>query len=241
MRNESCRDERTARREELFGALVLLRETPLGSGDARTHAWKVVQRHVYRVLPAECEDERQAALLAVLESVDTLRATSPGSAAGWVRSVCRNQRIDAHRARHVGRDCSYEDTRVASNADEPVPVEYAERVLDAFMARVDLHLDRIDLVPAARARRRTQAVVALRRLALEEPLPEIAKHLRLDVSLDLLTKWVERGRVVILATVADDRQRDPDVAELFAPLAELARERRADAGRPRPERRRAGS
>jgi DNA-directed RNA polymerase specialized sigma24 family protein len=238
MRTESCRDEHTARREELFGALVQLRESPSSPNGGASHAWDVVVRHVHRMLPTDCEDERQAALLAVLESVGALRATSPASAAGWVRTICRNHRVDAHRARHVGRDKSYDDGRAHSTGEPDLPAELAERVLDAFALRVDAHLERSLLRPATRARRRTQAMVALRRLALEETLPEIAEHLSLDVSLDLLTKWVERGRAVVLATIAHDREREPDVADFFAPLAELALERRADAGRPRPERRR---
>jgi DNA-directed RNA polymerase specialized sigma24 family protein len=174
-----------------------------------------------------------------MESMGTLRATSPASAAAWLRTVCRNQRVDAHRARHLGRDAPFEEGSANASTGEPAPsVELAERVLDAFVARIDAYLATASFRPDWRARRRVQGVVALRRLALEETLPEIAQRLGLDVSSDLLTKWVERGRAVILATIAHDRVHEPDVADFFAPLQELALERRADAGRPRPGRRR---
>lgn len=237
MQLESCRDERTARREELFGALASLRDAP--AAPDRSGAWKIVQRHVHRALPPECEDERQSALLAVLESAATLRATSAVGAAAWVRAVCRNQRIDAHRARHVGRDTPFDDGHAhASTASADPPAELSDRVIDAFIARVDQYLAYSALRPSTRARRRTQAIVAVRRLALEDSLPEIAEGLALTISVELLTKWVERGRAVILATIEYDRGRDPDVADLFAPFADLALARRVDAGRPRPDRRR---
>lgn len=241
MRTESCRDEHEAHREELFGALVYLRQPHPAPTEAASTAWRAVMRHVERTLPrGDCEDDRQAALLAILESVGSLRATTPASAAGWVRRICRNERIDGHRRRHLGRDAPYDEGRAHAPSAEPMPpVELVERVLDAFVARIDGYLVTTSLRPSWRARRRLQAVVALRRLALEEPLAEVACRLGLNVSLTLLTKWVERGRSVILATIEHDRARDPDVADFFVPLAELARARRSDAGRPRPERRRA--
>jgi DNA-directed RNA polymerase specialized sigma24 family protein len=238
MRTEPCRDERTARREELFDALAMLRDG--AEGRARDRAWTTVYRYVRRVLPDDrAADARQDALVAILESVDELRAASPGSAAGWVHSICRSRKIDAHRAACRRRAAPFDDTRTpAGNAEPATPaVELAPHVVAAFLERVASHIVRTEGCPDVRARRRLQAAATLYRTALDESLSEIAMRLDTHVSLELLTKWVERGRTVVIETIEAERARDPDLADLFAPFAELAARRRVDAGILRPARR----
>lgn len=221
--------------DELHEALTQLRSYD-SQGPQSARAWAVVEREARRLLPKD-PDARQDALVAIYESVHTVRAPSPPSAAAWLRAVCRNRLVDGLRRRRGGRSLDSGDP--AALGEEPLPVrEAASAVIAAFLARVEVFLASKHPVGNCRSRRRLHAIVALRRIALEQPLAEIAHDLGLSVTDDLLAKWVERGRAVIVATVAHDRVVDPDAAELFAPFAELALTRRADAGRPRPNRRR---
>lgn len=228
----------------VFAALVALgADDPLPIEERKT-AWLAITTFVRRVLPADADaDARQAALLAILESVKSLRATTPARAAAWVRVVCRNELIDLLRCGRGSRLTSLDDPADPIELDGATPLsrDAAHRVVDAFVERIELHLRTRYADPVVRERRLVQALATLRRTALEESLPEIARHLDLTISLELLTKWIERGRKVIVDTVEADRVLDPDAADLFAPFADLARGRRADAGRRRPARRRASS
>lgn len=237
MQTESCRDERTARRAELYDALATLRDG--AEGHARDRAWTTVYRYIRRVLPDDrAADARQDALVAILESIDGLRAATPSSAVGWVHSICRSRRIDTHRATCRHRACPFEDGSTHAATAEPLSpaVEVAPLVVAAFLERVESHIARTEQSPEARARRRAQAAATLYRTALNESLSEIAMRLDAHVSPELLTKWVERGRSVVIETIEAEGARDPDVADLFEPFAELAARRRIDAGVPRPGR-----
>lgn len=228
-----------AAREELLHALTTLRNGDPMPHRRRDHAWKVVIRHVRQVLPGNrSEDDRQDALLAIFGAVGTLRATTPGRATAWVRTICRNRAIDHQRTRRPGTMSLHDSDRQRGLAkQDPLPAELAHVVVAAFIERIDEHLAGGELPDAIRARRRAQALAAIYRLALEESLPEISSRLDLDISLVLLTKWIERGRAVVLDVVEADRARDPDLADFFAPFVDLVLEQRADAGLPRRGRR----
>lgn len=229
--------ERTA---EALDALTALRG---GGADAlHADAWRTIAAYVRRVLPTRRdEDERQDALLAILESVHALHCTNGPSAAAWIRAICRNRLIDRHRRRGGRTFVALDAPPVQLAEASGLPAELALTVVAAFAERIDEHLARVESRPSVRERRRAQAIAALRRTALDQSLPEIAMSLELSVSLTLLAKWVERGRAVIVATIEAERERDPDAADFFAPFAELALERRADAGKPRPGRRSSSS
>ena len=220
---------------DLHDALATARAERERTSPRTTAAWRIIEAHVRRVLPrAEQADVRQDVLIAILCALGSLRATNPASSGAWVRTICRRVEIDAHRrSRHCVRIPYDERFGVGAPLEPGAPsVEHAEAVLDAFTERVDAHLAQEHRSSGAR---RIQAIAALRRLALEESLPDITAALGLTVSPVLLTKWVERGRSVIVETV--DAEVDRDLADFFEPLARLARERRADAGIPRPSRR----
>ncbi len=230
--------DRTFAIDELFNALGVLRSRPPEGSGERDRAWLTLVRETRRLLPTD-EDARQDALVSILESASELRATSAPRAAAWVRAVCRNGAIDGYRRRSTTRLVPLDDASPSAPCEDarPAPPEVAELVVHAFLDRVDLHLATRHASLELRRRRRTQALAALRRTALEESLPEIAASLGLAISLELLAKWIERGRAVIVSAIEADRLVDPDAAELFEPFADLARKRRADAGLPRPGRR----
>jgi DNA-directed RNA polymerase specialized sigma24 family protein len=230
--------DRTFAVDELFSALGVLRFGAQEGAAERDRAWLTVVRETRRLLPTD-EDARQDALVSILESAAGLRATSAPRAAAWVRAVCRNGAIDGYRRRSTTRLVPLDDASPSAQCEDarPSPPEAAEVVVHAFLDRVDLHLATRHASLELRRRRRTQALAALRRTALKESLSEIAASLGLAISLELLAKWIERGRAVIVAAVEADRLVDPDAAELFEPFADLARKRRADAGLPRPGRR----
>jgi DNA-directed RNA polymerase specialized sigma24 family protein len=221
--------------DDLFLALDAARTERDRTSSRAAEAWRTIDAHVRRVLPREEQaDARQDALVAIHGALQSLRATSPASVGSWVRTICRNLEIDGHRRARCSTAVPFEE-RFGGRAAATTPaiaVEQAQVVIDAFVERVDQHLGtRL----RSRSTRRVQAVVALRRLALDESLPEIAARLDLSISPVLLTKWIERGRRVIIETV--EGEADRDLADFYEPLARLARERRADAGIPRPSRR----
>lgn len=221
--------------DNLFVALEVARDEGDRRSPRATGAWRTIEAHVRRVLPREEQaDARQDALVAIHGALQSLRATSPASVGSWVRTICRNLEIDGHRRARCSGAVPFEEHfgARAAVAALAIPPEQAQVVLDAFIERVDHHLA---AAPRSRTTRRVQAVVALRRLALDESLPEIAARLDLAISPMLLTKWVERGRKVIIETV--EGEADRDLADFYEPLARLARERRADASIPRPSRR----
>jgi len=223
---------------ELFTAIAAIRCDPSDSAATRA-AWRQVDRYVRRIAPrAADEDLRQDILVSIIHGVRSLRADDAVGAAAWVRSVFRSRRADEFRRPHARRLTGDERDRQGEPvAPVSIPPEVAERVLVAFDERVERFLAESRRKASVSERRRVQAQAALRRVVLEQSLPEIAASLEREVSLPLLAKWIERGRSILVATVEHDRQTDPDLADFFAPIAELALERRADAGVPRPTRR----
>ncbi len=221
--------------DDLFFALDVARTEPNRTSPRAIGAWRTIEAHVRRVLPrSEQADARQDALVAILGALDSLRAIRPSASGAWVRTICRHAEIDGHRRARSSLTVPFEPrVRGYHTATPPaLALEHLHFVVDAFIERIDHHLA---AAPRPRSMQRMQAIVALRRLALDESLPEIATELDLTISPVLLTKWIERGRKVIIETVDSEVERD--LADLFEPFARLARERRADAGIPRPSRR----
>lgn len=203
---------------------------------ARAQGWRAVTALAKRALPG-CHDEdaRQDALLRAFESVHALRATHGPGIAAWVRTICRHAAIARFRARrvmHVPLDLVEHQCAAVDPAWTSASVDI---VIEHISNRIDTHVARMEPEGDRRERRRLQALVALRRTVMGESLDDVARALSLNLSDDLLAKWVERGRPVLVAALADA---DPEVEELYAGVAALAMRRRADAGRPRPLRRR---
>lgn len=220
---------------ELYTALDTVRRAT-GARDAA--AWLVIEQSVRRALPSHRdEDVRQDALLRIVLHVRDLATDDPVGARAWVHAVCRSQLVNELRARFRLRVVSLDDETKSVELAElrPPPRGLAEPVLRQLDERIVAHARGTARSAASRERRVAQARAAIRRLVLEESLPEVA--VLVPAAPPLLTKWVERGRRVVLETIDAERARDPDGAELFDHVATLMRKRRADAGKPRPTRR----
>ncbi|MCZ7681160.1 MAG: hypothetical protein M5U28_21185 [Sandaracinaceae bacterium] len=227
----------------LYDSLAALRQLAR-SENARSAArephWRIVERYVCDTWPrALGEDLRQEVLLTLFLHVHSLRALRPRSAAAWIRSIRHSKRMDAQERYSGIRLLSTERKLPPLALAAPVepPLEIVEAILCAFEAEA-WHTLASDPNPARRHRRLQRVRAALRRLVLHERLETVARHLGVDASPALVAKWVERGRADILATLERLRSEAPDTVELYEFLEELARRRRADAGRPRPGRRR---
>ncbi|MCZ7682453.1 MAG: hypothetical protein M5U28_28140 [Sandaracinaceae bacterium] len=228
----------------LYDALSALRRLARSEDSlspSRDPYWRVVERYLRDTWPRALGDDlRQDVLLTMFLHVHSLRALRPRSAAAWIRSIRHSKRMDAQERYSGIRLLSTERKLPPLALAAPVepPLEIVEAILCAFEAEA-WHTLASDPNPARRHRRLQRVRAALRRLVLHERLETVARHLGVDASPALVAKWVERGRADILATLERLRSEAPDAAEQYETLEALARRRRSDAGRPRPERRRA--
>lgn len=227
----------------LYDSLAALRQLARSSSStspAREEHWRVVERYVRDTFPRTLgEDLRQEVLLTIFLHVHRLRAVRPRSAGAWIRAIRHSKRVDAFE-RHGGVRLLSIERRLPPLA-LAAPTEPGLDVVDAIIGAFEAEVRRAlasDPNPTRRHRRLLRVRAALRRLVLHEPLATVARELGVDASPALVAKWVERGRADILATLERLRAEAPDTVELYEFLEELARRRRADAGRPRPGRRR---
>lgn len=232
---------------DLFVALAALRDSDLAlAHPANEKHWRTLYRSLRPLFAREGpdgEDDCQEIMVALTSSLGSMRPDTPLRAAAWLRALRANIRADRLRVRGkraaLGLDDLERPVHVASR--DPVPFDRLDGVLAAFEAAVAAELARSEPSHERRATVHLQARATVRRLVLDESTTAIARSLGRDASSDLVSKWIERGRAVVLRTVAVMREHDPDAAELYEVLAELAATRRIDAGRPRPERRRPAS
>jgi hypothetical protein len=231
----------------LFGALCVLRDAANPFARELAAEWRAIDAwvrgcawHAFR----DHDDVHQRTLLAIAENVRGMRATTPSQAAAWVSSVVRRKRIDA--SRFQGRDLAWKGmreqpfdgdpfSRIAAPEDRPTLD--AEAVIALLEQRIAEHVSRTAR-PTSKGVALMQGRAAIRRLVLEDDADEIAAALGVEVSRDCLYKWTERGRAVVLAAL-DAWQDAP--GELVPFVRAAMWERRADAGTPRPERRRAAA
>ncbi|MBZ0121637.1 MAG: hypothetical protein K8H88_31865 [Sandaracinaceae bacterium] len=229
---------------DVFLALAALRDSDLAlAHPANEKHWRTLYESLRPVFAREGpdgDDDCQEVMVALTSSLGSMRAETPARAAAWLRAVRANIRTDRLRTRAKRSALSLDDlerpVHVASR--DPVPFDRLDAVLAAFEAAIRKELERIEPSPERRASAQLHAHATVRRLVLGESTTSIARSLGGDASGDLVSKWIERGRAVVLRTVAVMREHDPDTADLYDVLADLAATRRADAGRPRPERRR---
>ena len=231
---------------ELFQALAALRLSRDPASAENAGHWAVVDRYV-RVAVGEqtvdAADVSQDVMLVIVMHVTSMRADNPISAAAWVKTICRRVSVDRFRCRPRARHVSIDDPArgIQLVAPEPTRRELVDAVLAAFETRTAMDIDASKRAAHTRELHALQARAAIRRLALGESTSVIARSLGRPVSADLVSKWVERGRGVLLATISRFSELDPEVADLYAPLADLAARRRVDHGVPRPGRRRQGT
>ncbi len=224
----------------LLDALEVLRERDFRGAAERATAWRAVSAAVTVFISDEREEDiRQDVLLTVAESVHRLRATTPGAAAAWLRTICRNHRAETYRRRSrtpFGHSVSMD---IASIGAEPsLGVDAVPTIVDRFVARVASYLVRTESRPDLRERRLLQAIACVRRTVLEESIEELRPKIAPGAQNDLIAKWIERGRPLVIEVAEAEARDDEDAAWLYRPFAEAAARRRGDAGVPRPARRR---
>lgn len=242
----------------LLPVLTALREADDPAAPALGWAWAALSDHLdrrYRLPAREHDDVRQRTLLKVLRAVSAMNAETEGGAEAWLRKVHRTARVDHHRTqsgkmmdealRTTPRDADGEwlgrVAPAAESSERPDDEEAAlDHALDVVLERVTMWLAQNVKRPNKRAGDRRRAEAALLANVRGLDAGQIASRLadgENAPSKAAIYKWIERGREnVVLPAISEWRH---PVAE---PLAEVLRgARRADAGRPRPKRRKAVS
>jgi len=113
-------------REDLFAALVTLREATDRSAPAHAAAWRTVDTWLGSNLVRSDDDRHREAyqktLIRVLRSVGTMKADAAPAAESWLRRVYAHNLTDEHR-RHA-RDPVTKGLRTVATGDDD------ERLLD---------------------------------------------------------------------------------------------------------------
>jgi DNA-directed RNA polymerase specialized sigma24 family protein len=244
--------------EPLYEQLCALRDAESATDPRHAARWREVSRWLAQAYPGssrELEDARQETLVSLVRHVSAMRAEGPLQAAKWVGTILRRKRIDVQRTRSsdpVERALRSEprsaDVKPLIDRIEAAPPPIDRRVVDEVVATVLEHvhraLEETERSATKRQLRRTQAQAALLRLVLDEDAATIASALDHGEPLgnDRIYKWVERGRPVVqLGLDRWEAEGDPDAQPVIEVLRETMDERRADAGVPRPERRKGGA
>ncbi|MBX3276153.1 MAG: hypothetical protein KF729_38225 [Sandaracinaceae bacterium] len=240
--------------ERLFEHLAALRDAPDRLAPVHDARWREVARWIEQTFAGagpEAEDARQETLFSVVRYIATMQADTPKAAAKWVSTIHKHKRVDQLRRRRsdpVREALRYETgeeglaslERVGDDGARPL----APEVLDGLVALVLEHthhaLDATCPSATVRQLRRLQAQATLLRVVADWSADEIARALDYGepIGPDRLYKWIERGRATVLLGL--DRwaaEVHGDELEVITVLRELVTERRADAGRPRPSRR----
>lgn len=245
--------------EPLFEHLSALRDATDPSDPSHDRRWREVATWLAAAYPGrhqEVEDARQEALIGLTRYVPTMRAETPLEAAKWVLTIVRRKRVDGIRVgtrdpvrQALRAEPSHTDRSLLEliAADE-APSDAAgmlERLITTVIEHVQAALEAAP--PAKRLLRTTQARAALLRLVYDADAEAIAEALGHGepLSRDRVYKWVERGRPVVVegldhwerSLAAEEREEAGPVIEA---LREIVLERRADAGKPRPARRKEG-
>lgn len=222
----------------LFGALCALRDAPEPFAAENGAHWRAVDRWLRTMHRGRDRDDvHQETLIAVAGAVRTMAATSPGSAAAWLRCIFDRKRIDRDRRTTRARIASHDARPIeAFPAPDVWPEFPAEWVIAALERDIARHLWRTCPDVRTRELRQLQARAALRRLVLGEDLSDLSRALVLEgTTAACVYKWTERGRSVVLDALEGGRE--DELTEARALVCEAMRARRADAGVARPERR----
>ena len=245
--------------EPLFEHLCVLRDAEDPSHPSLGARWRYVADWVERAFPGggdEGEDARQETLISLLRNVSRMQAVAPLQAAKWISTILRRKRIDAIRVRN--NDPVRQALRFESNREDATPTierlgcdgirELTPAMLDGLVTLVLGHVHRAleATVKSAAKRqlRRTQAQAALLRLVCGWNAEEITKALDYGepIAKDRLYKWIERGRAPVLTGLERwAAEAEGDEVGVVEVLREIVEDRRADAGKPRLERRKTRS
>lgn len=240
--------------DALYEHLSALRDAEEPTDRQHDARWREIARWLDQAFPGkarELEDARQETLVSLMRHVGTMRAEGPLQAAKWVGTILRRKRIDVQRARSADpierglrMESGRSDLTPILDRLEADPAPLDARAIDEVVATVLEHVHRaLEENEASASKRqlwRTQAQAALLRLVLDEDAEAIAAALDHGEPLgrDRIYKWVERGRKVVhLGLDRWEAQCAPDDRQVIAVLRETMDDRRADAGVPRPDRR----
>jgi len=188
--------------------------------------------------------------------VGTLRAEVPLQARVWVDEIHRHLLVDdarwrktdfvtrgLTRARGDGGGAGEPERSPLDRVVAADPAAPSKQVLEAFLERlleeVDRHLEETVRSPVKRLGDLKRAEAAVESLVYERSADEIREVLDPGASRELVYKWVERGRAILLAGV--DRcialAEEPEEKDGLEALRAIIETRRKDAGKPRPTRR----
>lgn len=240
--------------EPLFEELLALRDAADPTAPEHEARWRRVAdwlESAFAGKSAEAEDARQETLISLLRHVGGMQAVAPLQAAKWVSTIHRRKRVDALRARKADpvRQAMAREPRdpKATPLLERVEAEDTRRLTPAMLERlVTSVLEQVHLAveasvksPRKRLLRRTQAQATLLRLVCGWDAEAIIAALDHGepIGKDRLYKWVERGRAPVREGLERWMREDPESRDVAEVLLEIVDERRADAGKPRPDRR----
>lgn len=245
--------------DTLFAALLALRAADDPLAPRHDAHWRAIDAWLRATWPkrgAEADETRQETLLAIARSVSSMEASAPLQAAKWVATIHRRKQVDGFRVRkrdpvHRGleRGAGDEDAtplldRLEGEAGMDVDASALERILASVEDHLEAELRAREPNLQVRHLKRLQARATLHRLVLDADFDALVVVLDAGEPLtrDRVYKWVERGRPWVLAALdrwAREAGEGTTAAEIVAALRERVEARRADAGRPRPSRRRA--
>jgi len=240
----------------LYETLDVLRHSDDPFASVHGARWRVIEgwvraRHRHDQ-QGDRDDVIQETLLAIGRNVVRMDATTPAAAAKWASIILRRKHVDAIRGRMRRSDrdarggpAGEEELDQIEGPPPPVPPELLEDRHDRIEAVVLAYIEEEVQAPLQRVTRRAQARACLHRLVRDLDIDEVDARLRLPdpISKERLYKWIERGRPTVAAAMRAWTQATPDDDEVRAMaqvVIELVETRRADAGKPRPERRHGG-
>ncbi len=250
--------------ELLFEHLLLLRDAEDPTHPRHDKSWREVSRWLALAHPSrtqDAEDARQEAMASLIRYIGGMRAESPVQAAKWLMTIVRRKHVDvarasardpvtkALRAEPRGPDATPLLDRIASDPQSRDGAPALARVVNLALEHVQAFLEETVRNPGKRLLRAAQARATLLRLVYEQDAEAIVEALDYGepIPKDRLYKWVERGRPTVLAALDrwEGSLQDEGDGETMLPVIEALRElvgkRRADAGQPRPGRRRGGA
>lgn len=240
--------------EPLYRELCALRDCGEPTHPRHGARWRLIAEWLEEAFPGtkpELEDARQETLISLVRHVATMRAEAPLQAAKWVGTIHRRKIVDAIRAQAndpvrqaLEREPRRADApsaldRLEAESGRDLTPAMLERLVTTVLEHVHRALD--DTVKSARKRqlRRTQAHATMLRLVCGWGAEAIEQAIDYGepVGKDRLYKWVERGRAPVKLGLERWAEADPDSREVVEVLVEILDDRRADAGKPRPNRR----
>ena len=191
-------------------------------------------------------------MISLVRNVGRMQAEAPLQCAKWVSTILKRKRIDTLRVmasdpvrqglkrEPVGADSTPLLDRIHSDGHPSLTPAVLESLVTLVLNHVHRAID--DSTPSASKRqlRRTQSQATLLRLVCGWDAEAIAEALDYGEAIgkDRIYKWVERGRAPVrLGLDRWAQTAEGEEVAVIEVLREMTDDRRADAGQPRPDRR----